>query len=165
MYMGVDQSYTSTGVVILDDDNEIIFTTTIHSNKNKDIYDRAAHVASMIRSVASDHLISEVFLEGLSFGSTGNVTRNLAGLQFLIIDYLKREDIEYTIIAPPTLKKFATGNGRAKKDEMLACAPDPVQSLLIGAYKKSKGLFDVVDAYWLAQMARQYDEPDENEQE
>ncbi len=83
----------------------------------------------------------------------GNATRDLAGLQFSIINKIKfilEKDI--TIVAPPTLKKSATGSGKASKEEMIEALPKEVLELFTKDknWKKSRGLTDVTDAYFLA---------------
>ena len=84
---------------------------------------------------------------------TGNATRDLAGLQFCIVSKIKfilNKDI--AIIAPPTLKKSATTNGKASKEDMIAALPSDILNTftVIKNWKKSRGLTDVTDAYFLA---------------
>lgn len=69
---------------------------------------------------------------------------------------LARRDVPYTLVAPNTLKLFATGNGRASKSEMLAAAR------LI--YSKCPN-DDVADALHLARYAYEHYDSDDEELE
>jgi hypothetical protein len=54
---------------------------------------------------------------------------------------------EFKIIPPKTLKKLATGNGNAKKGQMITCHAEKFPES--GLIYKGK-IDDVVDAFWLA---------------
>jgi len=84
-----------------------------------------------------------------------NVTPDLGGLQFVIISHLQEVmKREVQIIAPLTVKKQATGNGRAKKNEMIECLPSyNLNKFKKLGYKKTTGLGDLADAYWIAKTA------------
>lgn len=91
----------------------------------------------------------------------GNATRDLAGLQFSIItkiNFILKRDI--TIVAPPTLKKSATGTGKASKEEMIDALPKDILEVFTKEknWKKSRGLTDVTDAYFLARYLIDKDE-------
>jgi Holliday junction resolvasome RuvABC endonuclease subunit len=95
-----------------------------------------------------------IALEGLAFGMTGNATRDLAGLQFSIITVARYIDlINIEIVTPLSVKKFATDNGKAKKEDMIAALP-----ILVGdmfrerGFKKTTGLADLADAYFIAKF-------------
>jgi hypothetical protein len=104
-----------------------IITTLIHDNSESDI---------------------EVYMEGVSYGSTGSAA--LVDLSFLnaAIRYqLKILDIPFTIVSPTSLKKFACANGQAEKD------------IIIDAWKRmdnniknitSIKIDDLADSYFLA---------------
>jgi Holliday junction resolvasome RuvABC endonuclease subunit len=69
----------------------------------------------------------------------------MGALHFMIRIMLKKREINYSIIAPGTLKKFVTGDGRAKKDLML-----------LKVFKKWGVEFaddNLADAYSLARLA------------
>jgi Holliday junction resolvasome RuvABC endonuclease subunit len=54
------------------------------------------------------------------------------------------------IIPPKTVKKIATGNGNASKDDMIEHLPKIVREEFAAiGYKKSTGLKDLADAYWI----------------
>lgn len=149
--VGIDQSYTSCGFVALDGD-KILYAEAYGSDKSSDIFWR-----SWTQTLYTNELINKwqpkhIALEGLAFMRFGNATRDLAGLQFVLVTtlrYRRNQDVE--VIAPLTLKKFATGSGKAKKDDMVDSLPQDVREYFEAqGFKKSKGLYDVTDAYWLA---------------
>ena len=152
-YIGIDQSYTSTGLVVLDEDKKIIDCRVITTPKTDEIFKRSWDVANLIAVEIKKYSECELAIEGLAFSMRGNATRDLAGLQFAIVNKIKFELMkEVLIVAPPTLKKSATGSGRAKKEEMIAALPADVLELFTGPknWKKSRGLTDVTDAFFLA---------------
>lgn len=152
-YIGIDQSYTSTGVVVLNDAKQIVFSTIISSSQQDDIFKRAWQVSEEIINIIKQYQPNVLSIEGLAFSMTGNATRDLAGLQFSIVTKIKFIlQQEISIIAPPTLKKFATGSGKAKKEDMIAALPQNVYDYFTKEkkIKKTKGLTDVTDAYFLA---------------
>lgn len=103
--------------------------------------------------------IVDICIENIGFGSTGDATRGLAGLQFLIIDEFIRDNEDWgnpnreqpsVDLAPPTtIKKFATGNGRADKEDLFNALPDEVKEIF-GQIPKTKGRYDLTDAYFIS---------------
>jgi crossover junction endodeoxyribonuclease RuvC len=158
MVLGIDQSLTSTGWC-LSLDGEPIRYGIITSDKNKSNYLRAMDVANEISDLLFLMLkekLDIVVIEGLPFMSRSNVTRDLAGLQFLVydrlFDYFKERNI---LVVPPTsLKKFATGSGKASKDDMFESLPDNVKAKF-RTTPKTKGRSDITDAYWLARYGEE----------
>lgn len=159
-YMGIDQSYTSTGIVLLDSNSNVVMSETISSPKDQDIYERAWFVATKIGSIIERHKPKCIGLEGLAFAQIGNATRDLAGLQFVIITYLRhvhKITNTLTIIAPNELKKFATTKGNAKKQDMVDNLPLDISEVFQKTFKKTKGLYDITDAYWIAKYILELD--------
>jgi len=158
--LGIDQSFTSTGWFVSNSD--LYQYGLIHSDKNLDTYTRAIGVADEIMSLLMRRLngdVDVVTIEGLPFMSRSNVTRDLAGLQFLIIDRLMDKgyvlDKNLFIIPPTTLKKYATGKGNIKgKEPLYEALPDGIRSS-IGKIPKSKGRSDITDAYWLSKIGEE----------
>lgn len=153
--LGIDQSYRSCGIVVLDDE-EMIFCERYVTDQEKDVYDRAHQLATHIQLLAIKHNPDKIALEGLSFGSTGNVTRDLGGLLFTIIVYLRRDGNDAIVIAPPTVKKVATGKGNVKKEQVIEALPTEIRGEFDAmGVKKTTGLSDLADAYWVARAASQ----------
>lgn len=156
-YIGIDQSYTSCGIVVLDATGEVLHAQRIVSDKNVDIYERAWYISSKVAEVVIQYQPCSVGLEGLAFGIRGDATRDLAGLLFCIINNLRyNHNIDkITIVTPRTLKKFATGSGKADKSEMYKSLPEKTQKIFSNlGFKKANGLSDIVDANWIAQYIR-----------
>lgn len=150
--IGIDQSYSSTGLVLLED-GELKEFHIIRSPKALSIYERAEFLANAILMHANNFEPDIVGIEGLAFGMRGDATRDLAGLQFVIVNKLMFEgNFAVDVVAPNAVKKHATGNGRAKKEELYEALPQNTQKLFLElGVKKTTGLFDLTDAYWIAQ--------------
>lgn len=153
LYMGIDQSFTSTGVVITTADGNVISVSVLRSDPATDIFTRAVAITTQICETISAHEIDMVAIEGLAFGTRGDAARDLAGLQFVIITTIRRlfPDLPVHIVSPKTLKKFATGKGTSDKRAMYDSLPEQAkQTFLDHKIKATKGLYDVTDAYWIS---------------
>lgn len=84
-----------------------------------------------------------VVIESPSLGSHTAGTWDRAGLWWQIVGNLLRQDIPVAEISPLSLKKYATGNGRAEKGEM----EDAAERLL--GYRLPTN--DEADGFFLAQ--------------
>jgi len=158
--LGIDQSYKNCAVVLLNNDTCVNFEI-FKKNDEFDAFGNAADLAWKIGRKVLDFKPDRIILEGLSFGNLGNMTRDLAGLQFAIVIHL-RYHMEYgrpiDIVPPPSLKKFATGNGRADKQDMIDKVPPEILTLFKNAgFKKTTGMADLADAYWLARYGMKND--------
>ena len=86
-------------------------------NKSLNIHD----ICNIIRDLITLYNPDIVQMEGVSYGSRGSAALvDLAGLNFAIRMTLSGKDIQYNILAPTSIKKFAVGNGSAEKDVMIA---------------------------------------------
>ncbi len=155
--LGIDQSYNSTGVVVLDikvSDN-IIYSGKYKSNPDSNRFGQSYEIAMHISNIVDTFKPDIIAIEGLAFGMKGNVTRDLGGLQFVIVAHLQEvKKYNVKIMAPLTVKKYATGNGRAKKEEMIKSLPNHALNNFIKlGVKKTTGLADLADAYWIATSA------------
>ncbi|QKS24623.1 crossover junction endodeoxyribonuclease RuvC [Vreelandella titanicae] len=153
---GIDQSLTKTGIVIYDVNSAVmihheIIETKLNKADALDSYKRVAEIASRIEFLCDLYSVERVNIEGLSYASVGQATRTLAGLHYVIVDRLMRASIDVAVIAPTALKKAATSSGRADKQMMLDAVRenDRIEFEKIG---KTKGRFDLADAYHLASL-------------
>lgn len=147
--VGVDPSISSSGVVVLG------AATRFERVQSKpagellaDRLDRlrmqALHVMAQLDEARDTEGIRLIVIEGPAYGSNNAMTHMLSGFWWLLVHGLEKYG-PVAVVQPPTLKKFATGSGRAGKDEMLAAA--------IGAFPAA-GIRnnDVADAAALAAM-------------
>lgn len=154
-YIGIDQSYKNCAYVILDDSGSMSKFGIVRAASSGDVYDTAASIAAKITDIVSGYDEVQVFIEGLAFGMSGNATRDLAGLLFVIITTLRKQTANINLLPPTTVKKFATGSGKAVKADMMLKLPEGVMQQFKDAnYKKTTGLSDLADAYWIASCGR-----------
>jgi Holliday junction resolvasome RuvABC endonuclease subunit len=75
-----------------------------------------------IRDIIHYHEPDLIQMEGISYGSRGSsALADLAGLSFAIrMSLLDESNLQFNIIAPTAVKKFAVGNGSAEKDVIIA---------------------------------------------
>lgn len=150
--MGIDQSLNSSGLVILDKDSKsIIHAECFSSNKLDDDFKRTWDVAKHICNLALAHNPETIVIEGLAFNSIGNATRVLSGLQYTIINQLRFVyNFEVQTVPPTTVKKLA-GGGKNSKTNVIDSLPSEVLEYFKSlGYKKTTGLSDLSDSYWIA---------------
>lgn len=80
-------------------------------------------------------------IEGHAFGAQGRAKTVLSELAGVIKNQLLRTDVLYVVLAPTSLKKYATGNGKASKFEMIVEAKK---------FDRTLGTDDEADALHLA---------------
>jgi len=105
--------------------------------------------------------VDEIAFEDYSFGSVGKVfgiAENTGVLKQKLFEY----GIPLSLFAPSQIKKFATGKGNAKKEQMIEAFET---NLNIDLYKifninKDKGpispLSDIADSYFIAKYLQTY---------
>ena len=147
--IGIDQSLTATGIVILED-NEIYDYFVIKSDKDNSFEERIAYIWDNLEIHLDD--IDHVFIEGLSYGSNSTSARPLAGLYYYLLIKLNELGLSYESFPPTSVKKFAL-KGNAKKWEMfLSMSEKDQKTLKEKGHKKTTGLTDLSDAYWIAKF-------------
>lgn len=122
---GLDLSLTRTGIALVSDDPSFAPVTSTVRTRPADgpVLHRMRLVVA--ESFAAVQQARHVVIEGLSFGSHGSATRDLAGLWWLMVDVLASAERitlgrSLAVVDPSTLKLWATGHGRASKKELNA---------------------------------------------
>lgn len=145
MFVGMDPSYNGFAIVVLDKDANIIEQRLFGSETDSEVEDRLMELEKKFKFVPNIVCLHSVCIEGPSYASNGAFVLQMGALHFMIRLMLRKRNVDYSIIAPGTLKKFVTGDGRAKKDLML-----------LKVFKKWGVEFEddnLADAYSLARMA------------
>lgn len=142
-FFGLDFAFANNGVVILDEDAEIIRQDIIKTTKKQTDEMRLIHIRDYVASAVKDEDV--VYIEGLSYGSVGLAKAQMSAVHYVIRLLLLEKGIKYKVIEPTVLKKFVTGKGQCKKN-----------LILLKVFKKWGIEFDsddLADAYSLARMA------------
>ena len=148
---GIDQSLKSSGVVILVDGVMVDYKVFGIEKIPKNPIHKAKAVQLLVEEIYDfllSHGVMHICLEGLSFGSTGDAARDLAGLQMMMFAKFQEITENIRIIAPQTPKKFATGSGKAKKKDLFLSLPEKVGAVF-GKVAVKNGRHDLTDAYFL----------------
>ena len=145
--LGVDPSLTSTGISA--ESGLATIRSSPSDHQPPTLEDRRRRLVRIVRDVVAYAPVFTdlVVIESPSLGQArqgGTLDRN--GLFWLLVDEFAGLKIPVVDVTPATVKKFATGNGGAKK-------PD----LRMALYKRTD--LDIaddnqVDAWWLAEIGR-----------
>lgn len=144
-YIGIDQSLNNVGVCILNTKADVIDLMTVKPKllDDKDEIDRLIFIRNSIYELIKLYKTIQFTIEGYAYdkdyqahqlGEIGGVLRVL----------FREQQQPFLVVSPVSLKKFATGNYKASKQEMMDKA-------------KEEGL-DIkddhqADAYFLAKVA------------
>lgn len=149
-YVGVDISLVSTGLVTINDDGVLVSERTIKSKPlGKTPTDELVRLADIRDRIMSNMPvdIGMVCIEGLAFGvRNATALAQLSGLNYMLREFLHRMHVPFCIVAPTSLKKFATGRGNSDKN-----------MVMMEVFKRwgfSASNSDTSDAFVLAQMAK-----------
>jgi crossover junction endodeoxyribonuclease RuvC len=148
--VGIDLSLTGTGLVATKDgkmsDKKLIKSKPGGSRPLDEIR-RIKQIKEEIIKFLVKNQPKVVVIEGLAFMARNTTALvQLAGLNYLVRDYLEEEGTNFLIVAPTTLKKFITGKGNAQKDQMM-----------LETYKRYRVSFDddnLCDGFGLAQVGQ-----------
>jgi len=173
---GIDYSLTSPAICVFDTEKggfsynnttmyfrsnlsrfEMFREGNLHGSNHTDFksdMDRYDGISDWAVKILNEHRVVQVYLEGYSFSSTGrvfNIAENTGILKYNMWDAL----INFDVIAPTTVKKFATGSGRATKEDMYNqfCIDNEnvnlKEMLTPRSDKIISPLNDIVDAYYI----------------
>lgn len=134
--LGLDLAIEKTGVCLPDG------TTFTSRGQSKDM--RLVRLRDEIEESVLEHDITHAIIEDLPKNAQGaGITGRAQGVAR---EVLTRLDVPIVTVVAATLKKFATNNGRATKDEMWWALPTDIQSVI------EMKATDEVDAYHLWAM-------------
>lgn len=122
--LGADLSLARTGLVLMSGD-QVLEWAVVPTAPNHDVeYDLQERIDAISRFVMRLARRADlVTIEGHAFGVTHGDTRPHE-LVALVKWKLWRRRIPFMVVTPSAVKKFATGNGRATKQQMVQAARD-----------------------------------------
>ena len=103
----------------------LIYTDNLFSEYWKSV--NMVNLVTKIKEIVADYTKDnreslDILIEGISYGSKNRTKSifDLAGLNYMVRNYfVERDWCNFWIATPTSIKKFATGNGLAKKELML----------------------------------------------
>lgn len=144
-FIGIDTATRNTGVCILSDTSDVgeFFLVSVPKKLH------GGALLSFFHGEISKIMKSRVFsfgaIEDGSFGSAGRIFQ-LGMVNGIVQLEWTKHATPYATAAPTQVKKFFTGNGRAKKPDMMARAT--------ALHGKDVSDDNMADAYALARLAR-----------
>jgi crossover junction endodeoxyribonuclease RuvC len=138
--LALDPSLTATGWTVGTPNNGTPHIGTITTNPPTN-EQRLLTIASQIRQLVRHHQPTIVALEDLAYGAKGAGLTALAGLHWTIRCMLHGQHVRPLVVASTAIKKYATGAGNAKKDDVYAAA--------IRRLNYTGNSRDEADALWL----------------
>jgi crossover junction endodeoxyribonuclease RuvC len=150
--LAIDPSLNSLGYCIFEDGLLYDFGA-VQVSKGLEQHIKIYNISNILQNIIDTENIDKIVLEGMSFGSISTSVRPLAGVyyQILILAYIN--NLEWEEIAPTSVKKFATGSGKAKKPDMWKALPDKIKDKIEVQYKTiASGKHDICDAYHIGML-------------
>ena len=151
MYTGIDLSLSNTGLIIIDEEGDIVLEKSIKTSPSGiktsvATIERIQNITHKIMEQLLRKNINKVAIEGFSYGSKGSALFQIAYLGYRVREAMLNNDIDVIEPTPGQLKQFATGKGTTKKSE-----------IMLQVYKKWGKEFsddNLADAYVLAQILK-----------
>ncbi|AXF39549.1 resolvase [Paenibacillus phage Yyerffej] len=114
-FVGIDPS-TKTGFVALDQLGKVSKAKELTGINKSD----SIRIITLVDEIM-DHIQpgDRVFIEGFAHAAKGNYVSQMFGIGWGIRTALTRRKVPYTEVTPSQLKKFATGKGNAKKEDLI----------------------------------------------
>ena len=118
VYIGIDPSYSGFAVTVYSSDDSYYSVVTKFSGQGgerlKQIYD---HVYNLIMDTNMLFKVESIAMEGYAYGSQmANALGELGGVVKLAMFELGYEPV---LVAPPSLKKYATGKGNGVQKSVI----------------------------------------------
>lgn len=151
--LAIDPSLSSLGYCIFEDGLLYDFGAIQPLNKNDEQHIKLYQLTNRLQQIIDEENIDKIVLEGMSFGSISTSVRILAAIYFQILILCHINNLEWEEFAPTSVKKSATGSGKAKKSDMWKALPDKIQQKFESRYKTiSSGKYDIADAYHIGNL-------------
>lgn len=122
----------------------------------KSEYERYQQLATWSLKILIDNGVEKCYIEDYAFGAQGRVFQ-IAENTGLLKYSMWNIGIPFDTFAPTTIKKYATGSGRAKKENMYdswleETNMDLRSALGIKSLKDWNPISDIVDSYYIAKL-------------
>lgn len=116
-YLGLDLSLTGTGIVVLDENNQVAHSETV-KNKAKGM-ERLQIIRNRVNEVLIKFPPFCICVEGYAMGSRSGQAFSIGELGGVIKLLLFENGYNPYLVPPTRLKKFVVGGGKAEKDMIM----------------------------------------------
>lgn len=114
--MGIDIS-TKTGVGVVDDNLRVLLGEQVTFAKLRG-WERASAIAARVMELHAEYQPDLIVIENYGFANANSLV-TLVEVGTIIRYFLWQEGLPYIDVPPNSLKKFVTGKGQAKKEEIM----------------------------------------------
>ena len=119
--------------------------------------ERYDFISDWAMDILISHNIEDIAIEDYSYGSQGKVF-HIAENTGLLKWKMWNADMNYNLLAPTVIKKFATGKGNANKEKMyesflIETSRNLNEELEIKSEKIGNPVSDIVDSFYICKMA------------
>jgi Holliday junction resolvasome RuvABC endonuclease subunit len=119
--------------------------------------ERYDFISDWAMDILISHNIEDIAIEDYSYGSQGKVF-HIAENTGLLKWKMWNADMNYSLLAPTVIKKFATGKGNANKEKMyesflIETSRNLNEELEIKSEKIGNPVSDIVDSFYICKMA------------
>lgn len=146
MYLGIDQSLRSSGVAVIRQNQEVVFTGTLDPGKKTGVLRLAAVREGILEILAAEPDIKFAALEGYAYDVGAGRVFELGEIGAVVKMALHDAAIPFVVVPPASLKLFVAGIGNASKEQM--------RQAVLKKWRIDIAQDDECDAYGLAQVAR-----------
>lgn len=169
---GVDYSMTSPSICVHEGEEwshencrfyylvkreKLVFENNLFSGSVYPSYDidteRFDNLSQWSVDIINKHNVDECYIEGYAFGATGRVF-HIAENGGILKHKLWLNGTPFEVMAPTTIKKFATGKGNANKEKLYDAFVEEtgidIRKTLDISNKSWNPVSDIVDAYYIA---------------
>ena len=151
--LAIDPSLNSLGYCIFEDGVLYDFGVIQPKDKSEEQHIKIYKLTQELSHIIDEENINEVVVEGMSMGSISTSVRVLGAIYFQILILCHINGLEWEELSPTTVKKFATGSGKAKKPDMWNALPDKIKQKIEARFKTiASGRLDICDAYHIGML-------------
>lgn len=156
VYMSIDQSLNCSGVFVWLEDGSYEHFLIKPKNKGAEPLIKIRDTIMFLKRLVNRFDVQHIVIESLPYGVNSTSVRPLAALYFFIHNMCIDMDITFSEAIVTSIKKFATGKGNAKKDDMVLAfqeqAPELYKKLEDLKIRKTTGMRDLADAYFIGKL-------------
>ena len=114
--LGIDPS-TTTGLAIADEDCKVLYAKEISFPKLRG-FERTSSIMAEILGLVEREKPDLIVIEAMIVGRASSAI-SMISIGSILRYFLWQEDLGNLDVSPSTLKKFVTGKGQAKKEEIM----------------------------------------------